>query len=165
VVRQPFCLEMKLMELFSGELPSRPNTLLFAALSPSGIYPLSWWYLSSVVTDWFGADERYTCVRKPFYVRHDTPRGWDNHNGPRYTVKFDGDTSAEEFLMGKSRLDQSSFGYARQKHNAVQKHVRPTTRRLFSFVLMRVPVWVGCTLREVPRDQAAPFLPSNRLCH
>eukprot|EP00959_Pyramimonas_sp_CCMP1952_P371013 7769887-Pyramimonas_sp.AAC.1 len=41
-------------------------------------------------------DERYVAIRKPYYTRHDTPRGWGR---PRYELRYEGDTSAEEWLQ------------------------------------------------------------------
>jgi len=42
------------------------------------------------------SDERYVAIRKPYYTRHDTPRGWGR---PRYEKRYEGDTSAEEWLQ------------------------------------------------------------------
>ncbi|KAK3257495.1 hypothetical protein CYMTET_33420, partial [Cymbomonas tetramitiformis] len=52
------------------------------------------------------SDERYIAVNKPFDTRHDTPRGWGR---PRYTLRYEGDISAEEFLERTPRADLSQI--------------------------------------------------------
>eukprot|EP00242_Pyramimonas_sp_CCMP2087_P015273 CAMPEP_0198221004 /NCGR_PEP_ID=MMETSP1445-20131203/81767_1 /TAXON_ID=36898 /ORGANISM="Pyramimonas sp., Strain CCMP2087" /LENGTH=402 /DNA_ID=CAMNT_0043898969 /DNA_START=97 /DNA_END=1305 /DNA_ORIENTATION=+ len=44
------------------------------------------------------SDERYIAIRKPYYTRHDTPRG---RGRPAYEAQYDGDTSAEEWLQAR----------------------------------------------------------------